>query len=63
MVIKTDSLGNEEWTKTYGNPSVDDDMALVALADDGNYLVATVYGDVDCCPETRTGRIVFVKNR
>ena len=42
LVIKTDSLGNVEWTKTYGNPNVDDDMALVALAEDGNYLVTTV---------------------
>ena len=48
LVIKTDSLGNEEWTKTYGNPNVDDDMAHVALADDGNYLVATVYGEWAC---------------
>jgi hypothetical protein len=30
MVIKTDSLGNEQWTKYFGNPTVDDDMALVA---------------------------------
>lgn len=45
LVIKTDSLGNEEWTKTFGNPNVDDDMAHVAMADDGNYLVATVYGE------------------
>jgi len=45
MVIKTDSLGNEEWTHYYGNPDIADDMALVAMADDGNFLVATQYGD------------------
>jgi len=61
LVIKTDSLGNEEWTKTYGNPNVDDDMALVALADNGNYLMATVYGEWVVSPATRTGRIYLVK--
>jgi hypothetical protein len=61
MVIKTDSLGNEEWTQYYGNPDVDDDMALVAMADDGNYLVATVYGEWIIAPEARTGRMYIVK--
>ena len=61
LVIKTDSLGNEEWTKTFGNPNVDDDMALVAMADDGNYLVATVYGEWIIAPGARTGRIFLVK--
>jgi hypothetical protein len=45
MVIKTDSLGNEEWTNYYGNPEVDDDKAFVMGTEDGNYLVATVYGE------------------
>ena len=61
MLIKTDSLGNEEWTKFYGNPTVDDDMALVAMADDGNYLVATVYGEWEVSPTSRTGRISLLK--
>ena len=61
LVIKTDSLGNEEWTKTYGNPNVDDDMAHVALADDGNFLITTVYGEWIVSPGTRTGRIYLVK--
>jgi len=61
MVIKTDSLGNEQWTKYYGNPNVDDDMALVAMADDGNYLVATVYGDSIMSNMYREGRIWIIK--
>ncbi len=61
MVIKTDSLGNEEWTKYYGNPDVDDDMALVTMADDGNYLVATVYGEWIHTPMIRTGRVCLIK--
>lgn len=61
LVIKTDSLGNEEWTKTFGNPNVDDDMAHVALTDDGNYLMATVYGEWIIAPGARTGRIFLVK--
>jgi hypothetical protein len=61
MVIKTDSLGNEQWTKYFGNPNIDDDMAFVALADDGNYLVATVYGDSIWNSETRTGSFHILK--
>ncbi|MEZ5197177.1 MAG: hypothetical protein R2764_12455 [Bacteroidales bacterium] len=61
MVVKTDSLGNEEWTKYYGNPDVDDDMAFVALATDGNYLVATVYGEYIWTNEERAGRIYLIK--
>ena len=61
MVIKTDSLGNEEWTKYYGNPNVDDNMALLAMADDGNYLVATVYGNVIFAPTARSGRPCIIK--
>jgi len=61
MVIKTDSMGNEEWTQYYGNPDVDDDMALVAMADDGNYLVATIYGEWIHTSMIRTGRLYLVK--
>jgi hypothetical protein len=61
LVIKTDSLGNEEWTKTYGNPNVDDDMAMVALADDGNFLVATIFGEWDYSTTYRIGRPCIYK--
>ncbi len=61
MVIKTDSLGNEQWTKYFGNPTVDDGMALVALADDGNYLVATVWGVNITSSLERRGRIWMLK--
>ncbi|MBN1340230.1 MAG: T9SS type A sorting domain-containing protein, partial [Bacteroidales bacterium] len=47
--------------KYYGNPNVDDDMALLAMTDDGNYLVATVYGEWVVSPDTRTGRLYLVK--
>ncbi len=61
MLIKTDSLGNEEWTETYGNPWVDDDMAMVSMTNDGNYLVASVYGEWIVSPETRTGQLYLLK--
>jgi hypothetical protein len=62
MVIKTDSLGNEEWTKFYGNPGVDDDNALVAMYNDGNCIIATVYGEWTINPYngTRAGRMLLV---
>ncbi len=61
MVVKTDSLGNEQWTKYFGNPNINDDMAFVALADDGNYLVATVYGEWIHTPDSRTGELIIYK--
>ena len=61
MVVKTDSLGNEQWTKYFGNPDVDDDMAFVQMADDGNYLVATVYGEHVLTPDARIGRVSLIK--
>ncbi len=61
LVIKTDSLGNQQWLKTFGNPYVDDDMALVSMADDGNYLVTTIYGEWFVSSVSRTGRICLYK--
>jgi hypothetical protein len=42
VVIKTDSLGNVQWTKNVGGPE-GDISASVAICKDSNYLVATVY--------------------
>ncbi len=46
LIIKTDSLGNEEWTINPGNPYVDDHKVMVALASDGNIIAGTNYGTV-----------------
>ncbi|MFT7451569.1 MAG: hypothetical protein ACI9VN_002294 [Patescibacteria group bacterium] len=45
LVIKTDSLGNEEWHKVYGHPVRNESWAIIPL-DDGGYMVgATTSGD------------------
>ncbi|RLD70880.1 MAG: hypothetical protein DRI87_07715 [Bacteroidetes bacterium] len=44
LIIKTDSLGNEEWRINPGNPHVDDNKVMVALAQDGNIIAGTNYG-------------------
>ncbi len=44
LIIKTDSLGNEEWRINPGNPDVDDHKVMVALAADGNIIAGTNYG-------------------
>ncbi len=44
LIIKTDSLGNEEWRLNPGNPDVDDNKVMVALAADGNIIAGTNYG-------------------
>ncbi|NOY96966.1 MAG: T9SS type A sorting domain-containing protein [Chlorobi bacterium] len=61
MVIKTDSLGNEEWTNYFGNPDVDDDMAIVTSTIEGYYLIATVNGEWTLNPYngSRAGRMLL----
>jgi hypothetical protein len=44
LVVKTDSLGNLEWYADIGS-EYDDDLACVALAQDGNILAATIKTD------------------
>ncbi len=44
LIIKTDSLGNEEWRINPGNPNVGDHKVMVALAQDGNIIAGTNYG-------------------
>ncbi|RLD41833.1 MAG: hypothetical protein DRJ05_00960 [Bacteroidetes bacterium] len=44
LIIKTDSLGIEEWRINPGNPDIDDNKAMIALAADGNIIVGTNYG-------------------
>ena len=41
-VLKLDSLGNLKWSNKYGGPN-QDGPAVVALANDSNYIVATAY--------------------
>ncbi len=44
LILKTDSLGNEEWRLNPGNPYVDDHKVMIALAQDGNIIAGTNYG-------------------
>lgn len=41
-LIKTDSLGNQEWQKTYGFGTSDSGLEIIKLSD-GNYLMQGVY--------------------
>jgi hypothetical protein len=42
LVVRTDSMGNQLWMKTYGGP-YNDGYARLALAKDGNYVIGTTY--------------------
>lgn len=44
ILIKTDSMGNQEWVKNLGGP-FPDTQAMIALSDDGNILVLSAYAD------------------
>jgi hypothetical protein len=43
-LIKIDSLGNKKWLKYYNGP-FENRQAIVELANDGNYLVGSCYGE------------------
>ena len=44
LVIKTDSLGNEEWRINPGNPNVADNKVMLCHSFDGNIIAGTNYG-------------------
>jgi len=44
LIIKTDSLGIEEWRINPGNPDVDDNKVMLALSENGNIIIGTNYG-------------------
>ena len=50
IIVKTDSLGNQEWVKFLGGPYLDNE-AMLSLAPDGNIIMGTAYA------ETMTGNI------
>ncbi|MCF8298457.1 MAG: T9SS type A sorting domain-containing protein [Saprospiraceae bacterium] len=49
LVIKTDSLGNEQWRRSFGG-MYDDDKCVVANHPDGSFIVATSYSVIDSFP-------------
>jgi hypothetical protein len=44
LIIKTDSLGNEQWRQYPGSPDYDDSYCIVRNSPDGNYIVGTLLG-------------------
>ncbi len=44
FVLKTDSLGNEQWRRTFGSPTQNDGVAAVCALRDGTYIVAAGVG-------------------
>ncbi len=44
LIIKTDSLGNEQWHRYPGSPDYDDSYCIVRNSPDGNYIVGTLLG-------------------
>jgi hypothetical protein len=44
VIVKTDSLGNQEWVKYLGGPYLDN-KAKLSLAPDGNIIMGTAYGE------------------
>jgi len=49
IIVKTDSLGNEEWMKNLGGP-YEDDRAWLCRSTDGNIIVGTVIADSATTP-------------
>lgn len=45
ILIKTDSLGNQQWLKHFGNPDCREEWAMIDLAQDGKIVCGTIYSD------------------
>jgi len=60
VLIKTDSLGNQEWTKNLGEP-YKDFTPMVAISTDGNIIVGTSIADSMLTPDVPISRINIVK--
>ena len=60
VLIKTDSLGNQEWTKNLGGP-YHDSNPMVSISFDGNIIVGTSYGDTMATPDNPISRINIIK--
>jgi hypothetical protein len=60
FIIKTDSLGNHEWTKNLGGPYKDFNP-MVTLSIDGDILVGTSYADSMLTPDIPLSRINLIK--
>jgi hypothetical protein len=60
IMIKTDSLGNQEWTKNLGGP-FKDFIPMTSISEDGNIIVGTSYGDTMDTPDVPLSRINIIK--
>ncbi|HOX78718.1 MAG TPA: hypothetical protein PLW31_11865 [Bacteroidales bacterium] len=60
VIIKTDSMGIEEWTKNLGGP-YKDFTPMVAKSDAGNIIVGTSYADSMLTPDVPMSRINIIK--
>ena len=61
IIIKTDSLGNQQWLKHLGNPNCREEFAMVDIALDGNLQIDTAYSDSCYGNDDYFSRIKFVK--
>ena len=61
LIIKTDSLGNEQWRKSIGSSSYDDYFCVVENSPDGNYIVGLASGVGIINPDNSYRRIRLLK--
>ena len=60
-IVKTDSMGNEQWERLLGNPNVDDGPAYVCLSQDSNLIVGYAYGIIQLGMNISKRKINVVK--
>ncbi|MCK9401352.1 MAG: T9SS type A sorting domain-containing protein [Bacteroidales bacterium] len=60
IIIKTDSMGNQEWIKNLGGPIVDN-RAMLCKANDGNIIMGTTIADILIGGTSTKSRINIVK--
>lgn len=60
VVFKTDSLGNEEWSKNFGSDYLDYTISVDTTID-GKILIGTIIADSSLSHDNYYGRICFIK--
>jgi hypothetical protein len=61
IIIKTDSLGNEQWRKYIGNPGYNNSYCKVLNSPDSNYIVVNAVGSENYTPIAAYKRLQITK--
>jgi len=62
-IVKTDSMGNTQWSKTFGSTGVNEYFKIVRQLSDGTYIVAGGKPDLSASPNGRRGWLLKINQQ